>query len=175
MALGDPLIQCLIGENPPTSEDCDTLAEEIRLSTCLACSYGSHHPVLHLSNHSWVFGNELCQIITTGAGPDDGYPSLLSSYRSELGCILTVLYIVYRICHFYDIDTGKVTIYCDNKGAIHNSFKPQPSGISPVLVANSDILSLAREFIKIIPVTLLGEWVKGHYKSKGQSLQARIE
>jgi hypothetical protein len=67
--------------------------------------------------------------------------------------------------------TGKDTLYCDNKGALRNAFKPHPPGISPTLTTDSDILNLAREFITLIPVTVLGEWVKGHYNGKDKAFK----
>ncbi len=161
----------MIGADPPTTEDCSTIAEEIRLNTGLASSDGSHNPTLSIASHSWVFGTGLQQILASGAGPDDGHPRLLSSYRSELGGILSVLYIVHCICQFYDISTGKVVLYCDNKGALLNAFKPHPPGISPTSAADYDILSLARCFIQLIPVSISGEWVKGHYNGKDKAFK----
>ncbi len=163
--------QRLIGADPPTTEDCSTIAEEIRLSTFLACSDGSHNPTLAIASHSWVFGNGLQQILASGAGPDDGHPRLLSSYRSELGGILSVLYIVHRICQSYNISAGKVVLYCDNKGALRNAFKDNPPGISPTSAADYDILRLARRYIQLIPVSISGEWVKGHYNGKDKAFK----
>ncbi len=34
--------------------------------------------------------------------PDDGNPMLLTSYRSELGGLVTLLYIIHRICQYYN-------------------------------------------------------------------------
>jgi hypothetical protein len=51
--------QRMIGADPPTTEDCSTIAEEIRLNTGLASSDGSHNPTLSIASHSWVFGTGL--------------------------------------------------------------------------------------------------------------------
>jgi hypothetical protein len=69
--------------------------------------------------------------IAIGSGPSDGHPTLLSSYRSELGRILASLYVIYNICDHYNIQEGKATLYCDNKGAIQKSFRAPPQGITP--------------------------------------------
>lgn len=89
----------------------------------------------------------------------------MTSYRSELGGLLAVLYIIYRVCSAYDIQAGKVKYYCDNKGVIQNVFHPpcQPS-ITSFLATDSDLVYTARSLLDIIPITIIGTWVKGHQK-----------
>ncbi len=101
----------------------------------------------------------------------DGHPDSLSSYRAELGGIVATLYIIQRICEYYNITTGKATLYCDNKGAIMNSFKQITPGISPFLSPNYDLLLLAKQMVARLPITILGEWVKGHYLGKNRKIQ----
>lgn len=103
--------------------------EEIKASSI--CSDGTYHPVHKCGSHGWVFASEAQGTIATGSGPSDGHPTLLSSYRSELGRILASLYVIYNICDHYNIQEGKATLYCDNKGAIQKSFRAPPQGITP--------------------------------------------
>jgi hypothetical protein len=39
--------------------------------------------------------------------------------------------VIYNICDHYNIQEGKATLYCDNKGAIQKSFRAPPQGITP--------------------------------------------
>jgi hypothetical protein len=103
------------------------------------------------------------QEIAAGAGPADGHPLLMSSYRTELGGLLAVLYIIHRICHHYQVTQGQAKCYCDNKGAVTNTFAPRQRGITPFLNTDYDLIHLAQGLVQIIPVTIIGEWVKGHY------------
>jgi hypothetical protein len=78
-------------------------------------------------------------MISQGAGPTDGHAPLLSSYRTELSGIITALYIIYRICDYYHLDSGKATLFCDNKGVIRKTFQPQQLGITPFLSSDYDL------------------------------------
>jgi hypothetical protein len=95
----------------------------------------------------------------------------MSSYRTELGGIVAALYLIQRICEYYDMAVGKATLYCDNKGAITKSFQPVTPGISPFMSPSYDLLLLAKQLIARIPITLIGEWVKGHYTGKDRRIQ----
>jgi hypothetical protein len=109
--------------------------------------------------------------VSSGSGVDDGHPALMSSYRSELGGILALLYIIYRICKYYDLSSGKAVFYCDNKVAIGNSFKSAPSGITPFFQPDYDLLGLIHELVTLILITVVGNWVKGHYTGTERQLQ----
>jgi len=54
------------------------------------------------ASHGIVFGSTLLkQTIATAAGPVDGHPKMITSYRAELSGIVATLYLVYRVCLFY--------------------------------------------------------------------------
>lgn len=78
-------------------------------------------------------------------------------------CLLTI--------QNWEVQTGKATIYCDNKGAITNSFKHIIPSITPFLSPSYDLLLLAQQLVARIPITVLGEWVKGHYSGKDRKIQ----
>jgi hypothetical protein len=84
---------------------------------------------------------------------------------------LAALYIIHRICDYYNVTTSKVILYCDNKGAITNSFQPARPGISPFLSPDYDLLHMIKQIVTLIPMTLVGEWVKGHYTGKDRKPQ----
>ena len=68
--------------------------------------------------------------------------------------------------YYYDISSGKTVLYCDHKGAIGNSFKLAPPGITFFLDPDYYLLGLIHELVKLIPITVIGHWVKGHYKGR---------
>lgn len=94
----------------------------------------------------------------------------MSSYRLELGGILAALYIISRVCEYYNIDLGETTLFCDNKGAITKSFRPSP-GITPFLTTDYDLLFLIHKTVQALPITIIGQWVKGHYTGSKRELQ----
>lgn len=98
--------------------------------------------------------------------PDDGNPTLLTSYRSELGGLVTLLYIIHRICQYYNLETGHVTIYCDNISALHSTFHWTEQSITPFYTADYDLIHLAKYLLQLLPITAIGTWVNGHYGGK---------
>jgi hypothetical protein len=135
--------QCLLGDRPPTLEQCNKIREAIQNQNLLTCSDGAYCPHANAGSHSWVFSNATRNYTVSGAGTDDGYPTSMSAYRSELGGILAALYIIHRICDYYNITTGKATLFCDNKGALTKTFHPIHQGISPFLSSDYDLLQVA--------------------------------
>jgi hypothetical protein len=155
--------QRLIGSHPPIMEACDEIAEEISYNSLVTCSDRAHNPDTSTGSHAWVLASAVRGTMSSGSGVDDGHPALMSSYWSELGGVLALLCIIYRICKYYDLSSGKTVFYCDNKGAIGNSFKSAPPGITPFFQADYDLLGLIHELVTLIPITVVGNWVKGHY------------
>jgi len=60
--------------------------------------------------HSWLFSDPECNIILSGAGPDDGLKQLLTSYCSELGRLMVALGILSHIQKLQDLRERKFTI-----------------------------------------------------------------
>jgi hypothetical protein len=111
--------QRLIGANPlinlRTSHD---LATGIELETLVTYSDGSFNPDSGKGSLGWIVSTTDQKILAKGAGPVDGHPSLMSSYRSELDGLITILYTLYRICKYHQVTDGKIKYHCDNKGVI---------------------------------------------------------
>jgi hypothetical protein len=140
--------------------------EELQFKSLLACSDGSHCSITNTVSHSWVFASKVRRDFAKGAGPDNSLPTLMSSFCSELGGLLAIFYIIYRICQYYDVKDGKVTIYCDNKGALSKVFGTPQAGITPFLSTDCDLIELSHQFLQTLPVTYIYEWVKGHNDGK---------
>ena len=56
-----------------------------------------------------------------------------------------------------------MTYYCDNKGVLRNVFNLTAPGIAPYLQTDADLVMEAKRLLGIIPITIITEWVKGHY------------
>jgi len=153
--------QHLIGPTPPSQATCDKLSKELPY-TLLACSDGAYDKDSGKGSLHWVFSSNLEQNISSGAGPVDGHPLLMSSYRAKLCGILAVLYIIHHICNYYHISHGTVICYCNNKGAVWNVHWPIHLGITPYIDTDHDIIQATASLLHLIPVTIMGEWVKGH-------------
>ena len=141
------------------------LANRITEGTLLLCSDGSFHPHRGIGSHAWIFSTPEGEILLKGAGPIDCNPRTLSSYRPELGGLAAVLYLLLIIVQVFEVETGVVTLYCDNKSALENTFDEMPKrGIYPLLATDYDLLILLREILSILPIRVISKHVKGHYK-----------
>jgi hypothetical protein len=156
--------QRLIGEAPPFDYSTGfNIATGLELETLVTCSDGSFVPDKKLGSHGWIISTTDKATLAQGAGPTDGHPNSMSSYRAELGGLITILYIIYRICSHYDVDSGKAKYHCDNKGVIKNVFSTSTPTISQFLHTDYDLVVIAKRLLRLLPVTIVAEWVKGHY------------
>jgi hypothetical protein len=155
--------QHLIGPNPPTASQCAEIASALEQDTeLLGCSDGSYVEDSAQCTHGWLFASEIRQVIVEGNGSGHGHPALLSSYRAELGGLLALLYLVYRISTFHQVSAGSLRIICDNKSALSKAVTIAPRGITPFLTSDYDLVALIHMYSTLLPISLAGEWVKGH-------------
>jgi hypothetical protein len=104
--------QRLIGKNPPIDDNIGfKIATGMELETLLSCSDGSFDPIHKTGSHGWILVTSDKETLAQGAGPADGDPLFMSSYRTELGGLLAILYTIYRICQQYQVTSGSVEIY----------------------------------------------------------------
>lgn len=156
--------QRIIGLEPPVDRDVGfQIATGIELETLITCSDGSFDPQTKKGSHGWVLSNTDRVTLAQGSGPADGHPTLMSSYRAELGGLIAILYTIYRICQFHQVSSGKFNYYCDNKGVLTNVFSNKPTTITQFLHADYDLVYVAKQLVTLIPATIVANWVKGHY------------
>jgi hypothetical protein len=156
--------QQLIGPTTPTAFQCAELAATLQEeSELLECSDGSYVEDGGLCYHGWLFASEIRQSIVEGSGPGHGHPDLLSSYRAELCGLLAFLYLVQRVCSHHGVSSGTLHLYCDNKSALAKTVSSGPRGIMPFFSADYDLIALIRLQTTLLPISVVGEWVKGHY------------
>jgi ribonuclease HI len=158
--------------NPPTEQECQAIAEELQDKTLEVCSDGACDETQALSSHGVVFASGLShEKVASVAGPVDGHPKMVTSYRAELSGIVAALYIIYRVCQHHQVNAGAMTLYWDNKGALMNAFQPIPAGITPYFHTDHDLVELAQSLLQILPIIVTTAWVKGHHKGKDKEFK----
>jgi hypothetical protein len=151
---------------PPSAKECEDITTAIENDALVACSDSAYNRQLGVGSQAWIFGDNIGTFLSSGAGPTDGGPKFLSSYRAELSGLLCLMYILHCICNHYDLHNHKVTLHCDSKSALTNILKDPKPGITPFLKTDYDLLEVAQLLLTVIPLVVLGEWVKGHYAGK---------
>jgi hypothetical protein len=91
--------------------------------------------------------------------------------RSELCGILSLLFIISHICHYYHITTVKINIYCDNKSALQHTFNKH-HGPPKFLSTDYDLINLTHNILGTFALTISSEWVKGHYSGSSITMLA---
>jgi hypothetical protein len=74
--------------------------------------------VFGVGYHSWVVARDNEQMLIMGGVPDDGDQLLMMSYRSELGCIASVLAVIGALIRPGKIKVKSIKLVCDNEAAI---------------------------------------------------------
>jgi hypothetical protein len=68
--------------------------------------------------HSWLIATKTEQVILQGGGPDNGSPTFMTLYRSELGGICAGLAAIGVLARSGRINLRSVRMVCDNKAAV---------------------------------------------------------
>jgi hypothetical protein len=79
--------------------------------------------------HRWDMATKDETIILCGGGPDDGIQSLMTSYRSELGGIVSRLAVLGTLFPTGTIHKQSVRLLCDNKSAVTTARRPKTDSI----------------------------------------------
>jgi hypothetical protein len=68
--------------------------------------------------HIWMVSTKDEDIIISGGGPDDGGPSQMTSYRSELGGICAGMAVIGTMARSGKINIISVRFVCENESAV---------------------------------------------------------
>ena len=147
----------------PSSSDMSEVTAAITNSTAICVCDGSMKH--RRGSHAWILSSVDTYVKLEGAGPSDGNPATMTSYRPELQGLVALLSIIHLLTDTYSISSGSITIACDNISAVHKvedmiSF-PALYIISPT-AKEYDLLIVIRELLISIPVTMIPVHVKGH-------------
>jgi hypothetical protein len=144
--------QKLIGPHPPTEAQCYDIFQELLQDALVVCSDGAYEHSSSVPSHGWVFGTNTLEIQqASGAGPVDGHPKFLSSFRAELSGIVTILYFTHHICEYYHNYRRTMKCHCGSKGALRNVFDKTNTGVKPYLSTDHDLVELAQQLLTILP------------------------
>jgi len=107
--------------------------------------------------------------VLCSAGPEDRGSLYMTSYRSKLGSLITILGLLLLITQACHITQGKSTIFCNDKDTLRNVFKPALDARNyPLVASDYDLLGITRDLLKQLPITVKHEWAKSHYTGTNQ-------
>jgi hypothetical protein len=116
-------------------------------------------------SHAWILASLDNFARIEGAGPADGNPSTMSSYRPELQGLIALLTVTSSLATTYSITTGSLTIACDNISAIHKVddmiSNPALYCIAPS-AKDYDLLLVIQDLLISLTISMLPVHVKGH-------------
>jgi hypothetical protein len=148
----------------PSDFDC-TAPTDLIIAT-----YGS--VLFGVGYHSWLIVTKTEQVILRGGGPDDGSPTYMMSYRSELRGICASLAAIGVLARSGRIYLRSVRMVCDNEAAIKRCNQKLTASIYHNTECDWDLLktyhTLREEWCRDIPTKL--QWVKGHADREGRDL-----
>jgi hypothetical protein len=114
--------------------------------------------------HSWMLATEMEDILLTGGGPDGGPGKYMTSYRSELGGILTGLAVLGTLLRLGLINARRTEFICDNSAAIMASKRELTQITFHRTEGDHDLIAtmkyLHHNWCNNTEVTYA--WVKGH-------------
>jgi hypothetical protein len=121
---------------------------------------------------SWLIATKTEQVILRGGGPDDGSPTYMTSYRSELGGICAGLAAIGVLARSGRINLRSVRMVCDTEAAVKRCNQKCTACIYQNTECDWDLLktyhTLWEEWCRDIPTKV--QWVKGHADRKGRDL-----
>ena len=147
----------------PSTSALAELIESIRLSTATCVCDGSMKN--RRGSHAWILSSTENFVRLEGAGPADGNPSTMSSYRPELQGLIALLTVISSLAATYSITSGAITIACDNISAI-NKVDDMLSNPALYCIAPSakeyDLLLVIQDLLISLPIHMIPVHVKGH-------------
>jgi hypothetical protein len=121
---------------------------------------------------SWLIATKIEQVILGGGGPDDGSPTYMTSYRSELGGICAGLAVMGVLARSGRINLRSVRMVCDNEAAIKRCNQKLTASIYHNTECDWDLLktyhNMWEEWCRDIPTKV--QWVRGHADREGRDL-----
>ena len=159
-------------ESPPdwltewrdSEEHIDDIALAISNGTAIAMTDGSHK----LRGSAAFCVGASFNKLWRGACRVPGHLSCQNSYRSELCGIAGVLALCSHICRQYPIQSGHITLACDNKSAGHMAINWH-THVGPT-TNHFDMLNLILCLRRSLPITITFRHVEGHQRKKYPSL-----
>ena len=147
-----------------TNEDSDDMTElcnSILQGTAHAVSDGSYFEHTETGAAAWVLTDSSYSIGSEGTSIVPGIGDIHSSFRSEMTGILAILQKLHDICNSNMLDTGHITLHCDNKTALKVISKWQLSKLNPRR-RNADLISACIKLRDSLPLKITCHHVYAH-------------
>jgi hypothetical protein len=139
------------------SDDASVIATALQTDSAIAVCYGSkkdgYGTAAWTIESSTAEGKIYGKVISPGTSTDH------TSYRSELTGILSCVIFINKLCQFYTITQGSITLGCDGLSALDIVFKKKK--IHPS-IPSYDIVAAISKNIAMTPIRWSHVHVKGH-------------
>ena len=144
--------------------DVTSLIQELNSGSALAVSDASVSPETNIGASSFIITTQDLKCACTGSHGVPPGSERMDSYRAELYGIFSIMCTLWRLCKFHDIQTGTITIACDNKAGLENSFNYNDR--SAVTRSSHDILWAIQDLRQNFPIKIKYQHVKGHQDTR---------
>jgi len=155
-----------------TPQECHLLAAAIQNSTAIGLSDGSYMPRRYpaLASAAWILTDAAAATPSNFSGVCmvSGPPAVVNAYRAELQGIYALLVALETFCTHYRIESGGITIGCDNQGALSQAQRFQEH--VPCAVAHADLIRAITAIRLRMHISLTFVYVPGH-----QDALSRVE
>jgi hypothetical protein len=134
------------------------LAEAIKQGTAIAVSDGSFQD--QYGTAAWVMEGECSigrisgEVVMPGTSQDQ------SAYRSKLFGIYSIMVCTKKLCEYFQITSGFITLGCDGQSALDKAFNQV--SILQVGESNYDLLFATRTLWAHSPLTWTFKHIRGH-------------
>ena len=147
--------------NETTHKDDQVLCNSILQGSAHAICDGSYFEHEKVGAAAWVLTDAEYQVVREGQTIVPGKGDIHSSFRSELTGILAILQKLQDVCQDHSLDSGQITIHCDNKSALKVISQWQLAKVNP-RKKNADIISACIKLRDKLPITITCQHVYAH-------------
>ena len=144
--------------------DMQLLGESIIQGTAHAISDGSYFEHANVGAAAWVLTDSSYKVVSEGTSIAPGEGDIHSSFWSELTGILAILQKLENICIDQHIQSGTITLHCDNKSALKVIAYWQLQKVNPQR-QNADLISACIKLRDSLPISIVCRHMKAHQDS----------
>jgi hypothetical protein len=91
--------------------------------------------------HGWVLAAKEETILLRGGGPEDGIQSLMTSYRSKLGGLVSGLAVLGTLFRSGAMNIRSIRFFCDNESALTAARRPTSESIFHNTICEWDLIA----------------------------------
>ena len=130
----------------------------IQTGNCAVVTDGSYYPSTSQTGASFIVGNEAMHRLIIGRCDVVGPKTSFSAYRAELAGLHGGLNFILALCKSYHITSGRITLSCDNDGALGKIANQQ----ARLQQKHFDYITAIHNIISQLPLQITYTQVDGH-------------